>query len=388
MSALNDSRSACGRPLPGGRQHAPRLQGTPSSIYGDDAESSKGGGGMCELEAVIEHPHSFRSEEEDTVEAHSSPEQLLSLVQRDVRRHECQIASLLSEKHQHCEHLANVYEELEKMLHKMHLVSPQVLKGHVAPLPTPTFGAPNGEEDGCAASINAPALASSLQQRFHQVLQQHQDRVYDVLVDYRQQIDKHEYETGRRLRAIEDVIAQIQSDVRELQHTSRSQIEELRHAQQHVRQRLEAVVAQQEAQRVTLDATSEAQSSKVALLISKIQEDVTRLRADAKAARTQQIQSVKELEGQIRSLSSAQRKTEEALEVQGASIARLHNQDSLEGAFHEVKDWLGDLEKRMVSRGELLQWTESLQSEIHQMRRVSGASVAHKNESSALGHDA
>ncbi|KAG5464353.1 hypothetical protein LSCM1_00535 [Leishmania martiniquensis] len=388
MSALNDSRGDSGRSLPGGKPHAPRLQGTLSSSHDDDAGVSSRGGGICEVEAVIDRPHIHRSEDEDPVEVLSSPEQLLSLVQRDVRRHECQIASLLCEKHQHCEHLANVYAELEKVLHRIQLVSPQDLKRHAASLSTSKFCASSSEEDGHAASGATSALASSMQERFHEVLQQHQDRVYDVLVDYRQQIDRHEQETSRRLRAVEDLVAQIQSEVRELQHTSRAQIEELRLFQQDMRQNLEAMVTQQNAERVTLDATSEAQHLRAEKLLSKIQEDIARLRADTKVTRTQQAESSKELEDQIRRLSLAQRKTEQALEVQGASIVQLQNQDSLEGAFHEVKDWLGDLEKRMVSRGELLQWTESLQSEIHQMRRVSGASIAHHVESCAPGQDA
>ncbi|CAG9584055.1 conserved hypothetical protein [Leishmania major strain Friedlin] len=388
MSALNDSRTTSGRPLPGGKPYALRPEGIPPSLCGDNVGASRGGDSIGDFKTAFEQPHSIDSEEEGDVEAASSPEQRLRRVQRDVYRHERQIASLFSEKHEHCEHLATVYKELEKVLRKIQLAPLEDLKGHAASPSASTFCAPSSDEDGYAASSTVSALASSLQQRFHQVLQQHQDRVYDVLVDYRQQINKSEYETGRRLCAIEEAIAQIQSDVRELQHTASIQVEELRHVQQDVRQRVEAVAVQQEAQRAALDATREARDTKAAKLLSKIQDDVAGLRADAKAARTQQIESAKDVEEQIRSLLSAQHRTEEALGAHSASIAQLQNQDSLEGAFHEVKDWLGDLEKRMVSRGELLQWTASLQSEIHQMRRVTGGVLSHTIEPTAPGQDA
>lgn len=388
MSALNDSRSTRGRPLPGGKSHALQPRRTPPSWCADDVGASSGGDGIGEFETAFEHLHSIRSEEEGGVDPAPSAEQRMRCIQRDVYRHERQIASLLNEKHEHCEHLATVYEELEKMLRKIQLTPLEDLKGHAASPSASTFCAPSRDEDGYAASSTVSALASSLQQSFHQVLQRHQDRVYEVLVDYRQQIDKNEYETGRRLCAIEGAIAQIQSDVRELQHTASIQAEELRHVQQDMRLRAEAVTAQQEAQRAALDAIGEARDTKAAKLLSKIQDDVAQLMADAKAVRTQQIQSGKDVEEQIRSLLLAQQRAEEALGVHRASIALLQNQDSLEGAFHEVKDWLGDLEKRMVSRGELLQWTESLQSEIHQMRRVTSGVLSHTIEPTAPGQDA
>ncbi|CAJ1013002.1 hypothetical protein Q4I28_008315 [Leishmania naiffi] len=390
MSALNDSRNTSRCSFLGGISQPQRLQGTPSSLFRDDVGASSGGGGdgTCEFEVGFDCLHSSRSGEEDAADVASAREKRLSRVQRDVRRHEVQIAALLSERHKHCEHLATVYEELEKVLHKLRLEPLQDLKQDTGSSSSPMFCALTNDEEDCTPLSTASALAPSLQQRFQQVLQRHQDRVYEVLIDYRQQIDRHESETSRRLRAIEDTVTQIQSDVRELQHRTSTQIEDLQHFQQNLQQRVEAVAAQQEVQRTTIDAAGESRDTKATKLMSKIQEDVARLRADTKMVRTKQIQSDKEFGEQIRSLLSAQHKAEQTLEVHSASIVQLRNQDSLEGAFHEVKDWLGDLEKRMVSRGELLQWTESLQSEIHQIRRVASGALAHTVESVAPSQDA
>ncbi|GET93603.1 hypothetical protein, conserved [Leishmania tarentolae] len=387
MSALNDSRTTSRRVLPSGKSNAQWLQLIPPSLCVDDVGTSSAGGGISDMERACEHPHSIHSEEEGDAEADSFPEQCLRLIQRDVHRHELQIASLLSEKHEHCENLANVYEELEKVLRKIQLAPLSDLKGYTSSSPASTFCAPSSDEDSYTASSTVCALASSLQERFHQVLQRHQDRVYDVLVDYRQEVDKNESETGRRLCVLEEAIAQIQSDVRQLQHTTSIQAEELRQFQQHMRQRIEAVAAQQEVQRAALEAIGEARETLETNLLSKIQDDLNRLRADTKTARTQQIRRENDFEEQIRTLLSSQQRTEEVLEGHRASILQLQNKDSLEGAFHEVKDWLGDLEKRMVSRGELLQWTESLRSEIHQMRRVTGGGLVYTTESNSPAQD-
>ncbi|KAG5490658.1 hypothetical protein JKF63_00780 [Porcisia hertigi] len=390
MSTLNDSRNTSGRPLLDTMLPKSALRGTTPSLCGDGVTCRPCGGrdDVCESEPGFDRSGNTQSEDEDAGQIASSPEQQLSLVRRDVRRHERQIACLFGERHQHCEHLANVYEELEKVLQRIHIAPLQSFKGSAPSSSAAPFSTASSDEDGYAASNTATAPAPSPQQAFHHVLRQHQDRVYDVLLDYRQQIDKHERQTERRLCAIEDALAQIQSDVRDLQHTGTAQSAELRHFQQNVRQSVEAVVTQQEALRASSEVSSEARDTMAAKLMSKIQEDVARLYADTKAMRTQQVQSEKEFEQQIRSLLSAQQKVEQELEVQSASIVRLQNQDSLEGAFHEVKDWLGDLEKRMVSRGELLQWTESLRSEIHQMRRVVGGSFAPSSESAAPSQDA
>ncbi|KAK7200588.1 hypothetical protein NESM_000114700 [Novymonas esmeraldas] len=404
MSALNDSRGPAGRPLPGGKPYAPQLQGTPSLLLDDTTPVAASNTGGALFQRCFKRRESVDDDGDDTCNHNaavataldtsaSATEERVRRLQRDVRRHELQISALLREKHEHCENLANVYEQLEKVLHKIRLVpthEPAAPSPSASP-PVPRSGSVGVEDDDDAASGGIAAFASTLQHRLNGALQRQQDRIYDVLADYRQQIEKNERESDRRLRVVEGAVSQMQSDIRELQRVTGAMSEEQRRFQQEVRQSIDvaaaAAAAQQEARRALPDAAGDTRGATVTRLLGRLQEEVVQLRTDAEELRGEQAQSGAELDKQIRALLSSQHRADAVLHEHSALITRLQNQDSLESSFHEVKDWLGDLEKRMISRGELLQWTESLQNEIHQLRRVAGEPLPHTVKSTAAEHD-
>ncbi|KPI83748.1 hypothetical protein ABL78_7203 [Leptomonas seymouri] len=381
MPALSYSRNMSGQAESSGQQNAAPGHGSPVSCDNRfDASYVVGcpqaDDTLCTDGFTIEHQ--------------------ISTLRQVAERHERQIEALSADKHQHCDNLANVYGQLEKVLEKLRLPSLTTLDGKAA-LQSSMFASSSSgstalagdDTTGCAVDIHADdppwfSQKRSANEKLGELLHQHRDQVYDVLVDYRKQIDKNARETKRRLDTLERSLAHLQSDMKELHQLVRVS-EEAREAEEsRAKDEMRLLAKQQEAQRVALGRVADERVEKVQQCCDILSVSVAQLREETDMIKQQQEHTEKELGRQMRSIVDTEQQFAEVLERQSHSIAQLETQDSLEGAFHEVKDWLSDLEKRMVSRGELLQWTESLQQEINTRWHASGPLKSTADTSSPL----
>jgi archaellum component FlaC len=378
MSALNDSRNV--------HSHIERRRWhTRSSL--DEGGLTSGDNGFDALYEAASRPQWGDAHDTDGF----SIEHQINTLRHFAERHERQIAALSADRHEHCDHLANVYQQLEMVLERLKLPSLPTRDGHASqsthlttssPATTSLAGdvattpaADTASHSNISSSLHAasPPPRQKTENMLNELLCRHRDQVYDVLADHRAQIDKCESETKRRLDAIDDSMARLHDEMKALRELVNSSEESRRSAERHLREEVRTVVRQQETHSVTLERSTSEHTEKLQQCCDDFSACLAQLSEETKAIRKQQQASEKELERQIRSIVTTEKQVAEVLERQSHSIRQLETQDSLEGAFHEVKDWLGDLEKRMVSRGELLKWTESLQQEIHTLRRVGGA---------------
>ncbi|KPA81578.1 hypothetical protein ABB37_03917 [Leptomonas pyrrhocoris] len=369
MSALNDSRNVSGQA---------------------DYKTWQNGASLPEIQADLDsgfdaaYPPGL-SQRNDAYDPNGfTVEHQIRTLRQIAERHERQIVALTTDKHEHCNNLATVFQQLEKVLEKFKLPSLTSRDGQhafSANLPASlSSGSPFPAGDditGHAADSYANKPASFSQKRsaegkLDELLCHHRDQVFDVLADYRKQIEKSERETKRRLDAVEQSTAHLQSDVKELLQLLRSAEENQRSAESRHRDDVRELTKQLDAQKTALDRKTNDHTEKVQHCCDALSACLAQLSEETKSIKAQQQRSEKELDRQIRSIVVTEQQVAEVLERQSHSITRLETQDSLEGAFHEVKDWLGDLEKRMVSRGELLKWTESLQQEMNTLRRLGG----------------
>lgn len=376
MAALNDSR------MTGGREEYKSWANKYSS-YEEDPQASLDGGFDTSY-------HGSRPQRTDACTAEGfSLEHQINTLRQVTARHERQIAALAEDRHAHCDHLTNVYEQLERVLEKLQLppcpstADVNALSPHVGP--SPPLASPVGLNSSgihyAASIIQNSSLSLATQRkraedRLNEVLSQHREQVFDVLTDYRAQVSKTAQETKRRLDSIDKSVAHLRSDMEELKQLVSSAERARQSGESQLRDELQSLAKQQEAFSASVDTHANEHAERVQRCCDDLGACVAQLSDETKAIRKEQQRSAKELDRQIRAIVSTEQQVAEVLERQSHSITQLETQNSLEHAFHELKDWLGDLEKRMVSRGELLKWTESLQQEISTLRRVTVPSVS------------
>lgn len=370
MSALNDSRQIGARV---------DNRGWRSRGFLDDSGQASFDGGS-EVQYETSHPQRSDAYGADGF----SVEHQIRTLREIVVRHERQIAALAADKHEHCDHLTTVYEQLEKVLEKFTLPTRTLRDGGaalqaslLASLPDSSLSTgAGGEGVGCRPQLPSTVSKKKAEERLNELLCQHRDQVYDVLDNFRMQIDKGERETERRLDVVEKSVGYLQSEVRELRQLLHSAEDARQSGENCIRAEVRALIKKSDAEKTALDTTASERAAKVQQCCDELSACLTQLSEDTKAIKKQQQRSEKEWDRQIRSIVATEQRVAEVLEQQSSSIAQLETQDSLEGAFHEVKDWLGDLEKKMVSRGELLKWTESLQQEMSTLRRFGAPAAA------------
>ncbi|KAL7707624.1 hypothetical protein N2W54_007527 [Lotmaria passim] len=370
MSALNDSRQIGARV---------DNRGWRSRGFLDDSGQASFDGGS-EVQYETSHPQRSDAYDADGF----SVEHQIRTLREIVVRHERQIAALAADKHEHCDHLTTVYEQLEKVLEKLTLPTRTLRDGGaalqaslLASLPDSSLSTgAGGEGVGCRPQLPSTVSKKKAEEKLNELLCQHRDQVYDVLDNFRMQIDKGERETERRLDVVEKSVGYLQSEVRELRQLLHSAEDARQSGENCIRAEVRALIKKSDAEKTALDTTASERAAKVQQCCDELSACLTQLSEDTKAIKKQQQRSEKEWDRQIRSIVATEQRVAEVLEQQSSSIAQLETQDSLEGAFHEVKDWLGDLEKKMVSRGELLKWTESLQQEMSTLRRFGAPAAA------------
>lgn len=106
---------------------------------------------------------------------------------------------------------------------------------------------------------------------------------------------------------------------------------------------------------------NEAQVREIQLLHQQMEEMRLREKESLKRVDTELYSRVGLLEQQMRLLR-------EQVDNQNMLLEELHVQASFENSFREVRDWVGDLEKRAVNRGEMIEMVGRLDGDIAALR--------------------
>lgn len=284
----------------------------------------------------------------------------IQVLRRTVAQHDRQLKAVREDKEAHCQWMVQVFTEIEKVLRGIDMAA--VKNAIVTPL---------AEISDLVGTEHLSAAHTSLAKELMSALNFQQEKVCGVLLDYRHQLEQMDTQLNRRLASLESDIQMALSDMRDL----RSEVQQLQEAQTVLMRKIEHSV-EAEQRRYTESRRESALTSHHRLLTLEdstqdIVQQLNTLKNDIAGLSAAQSDATRLHRKSLQAALKEQSNTQRIVESHSDILSELQAQGSLDGAFREVKDWLVDLEKRMVSRGEMLQWTDSFQCELSRLRQSS-----------------